>query len=329
MPSTRSRLIPWDAMRRLWPAVRIILIIAVIIAVGWEFARILRAPELWVRPVRLRPGWLAAAAALNVLGLAFPALFWFVLLRALGQRPRPLATVRAYFVGQLGRYIPGKVIGLGLRARLLAGPGVGQGVAILTIVYEALTTLASGVLLGLLLLAFEPRSAVLGWRVLPLLAVVAILLIPAVFNRLAEWTSRPFRAPDASPPPPVRGLLLGVGLALTACGWLLQGGVLWIVVEDLVPGAWPSPLHAWGRCAAYVALAYAAGFLVLASPGGLGVRDLLIQQFLTRDLAVVLGPAAAAATAVVAALLMRLLWTVLDVACAGVSYWLPSRGDSP
>jgi len=83
----------------------------------------------------------------------------------------------------------------------------------------------------------------------------------------------------------------------------------------------------WGRCTAYVALAYAAGFLVLAAPGGLGVRDFLLQHFLAEDLGRALGAEEAAGVAVVAALLMRLLWTVMDVAAAALCYWLPSQGS--
>jgi hypothetical protein len=80
-------------------------------------------------------------------------------------------------------------------------------------------------------------------------------------------------------------------------------------------------------------MAYAAGFLVLAAPGGLGVRDFLIQQFLAADLSRTLGPEQAAATAVMATLLLRLLWTALDVAAAGLCWWLPDqtrvRGERP
>src|SRR5437764_7793790 len=139
---------PW-----LWPAVKVVLVAAVVLAVGWQFVGILSKPALWEHPPRPHAGWLAVAALLYLVGLGFPALFWHRLLRVLGQRPRPLATLRAYYVGQLGRYVPGKVVGLAMRARLLTGPGVGFGVAVLTVVYESLTTIASGVLLGLLLFA--------------------------------------------------------------------------------------------------------------------------------------------------------------------------------
>src|SRR5437764_2487180 len=259
----------------LWPTARVLLVGVVVVAVGWQFFSILRKPDLWARPVRLPPGALAVAAALYAAGLGFSALFWYLLLRLLGQQPSGRATLRAYFVGQLGRYIPGKLVGLGMRARLLTGPGVRLGVAVLTVVYESLTTIASGVLLALLLFALgAPGHAALGWRALALLALVGVLLLPGVFNRLVDRTARPFRAADAPPLPRVQGGTLVAGLALTACGWLVQGGSLWVLVEGLEPGAWASPAEGWGRCAAYVALASAAGFLVLAAPGGPGVADL-------------------------------------------------------
>ena len=326
---TRPRLLarlhvpPW-----LWPLVKWVLILIVVAAVGWEFSRVLRQPDLWSRPWRLRPGLLAAASALYLGGLGFSALYWFLLLHLLGQRPQFLATLRAYYVGQLGRYVPGKVVGLGMRARLLTGPGVGFGVALLTVVYDSLTTIASGVILGLVVLALGASGRLaLGWRALGLLAVVGVLLLPGVFNWLADRTTRPFRRPDAPPLPRIRTRALAPGLGITACGWLLHGAALWAVVESLAPGVWQAPLGAWGRCAAYVGLAYAAGFLVLAAPGGLGVRDFLIQRFLAEDLGRTLGGEEAAGVAVLATLLLRLLWTVMDVAAAALCYWLPKQGS--
>src|SRR5437764_2776367 len=159
----------------LWPTARVLLVGVVVVAVGWQFCSILRKPDLWARPVRLRPGALAAAAALYAAGLGFSALFWYLLLRLLGQHPSGRATLRAYFVGQLGRYVPGKLVGLGMRARLLTGPGVRLGVAVLTVVYESLTTIASGVLLALVVLALRgPAAPALGWRALPLPGVVVL-----------------------------------------------------------------------------------------------------------------------------------------------------------
>jgi glycosyltransferase 2 family protein len=76
------------------------------------------------------------------------------------------------------------------------------------------------------------------------------------------------------------------------------------------------------RCTADNALSYVAGFLALPAPGGLGVREAILQQMLTDELQPAGG---AAAWAALAAVFVRLLWTVTDVAMAAVVYWLPAK----
>jgi uncharacterized membrane protein YbhN (UPF0104 family) len=60
-----------------------------------------------------------------------------------------------------------------------------------------------------------------------------------------------------------------------------------------------------------VALAVVAGFASLL-PGGLGVRDALLVQLLA--------PACGEAVALVAAVLLRLVWLVSEVAACGILY---------
>ena len=312
--------------RKFWPLIKVLLTLAVVGAVAWQFTTILRNPDLWQRPLRPAPPWLAAAVGLYLVGLGFSAVFWYWLLRALGQQPRIRATVRAYYVGQLGRYVPGKVVGVLFRARLMSGPGVRMSVAVLTVVYESLATLTSGAFLAVLLFISQAWDhGAMGWKALGLLAVVAIPLLPGVFNRLVEWISRPFLPADAAPLPRVRSLSLSIGLALAGCGWVVQGAGLWALVDAVQPAAWPWSWEAWAHATAFIALAYVAGFLVVAVPGGLGVREFLLQQFLAAELATQLGPPQAAAIAVVVALLSRLLWLTADVLAAGVFYWLPGQ----
>src|SRR5271166_209780 len=85
----------------LWPTLKTLLVVTVVVAVGWQFASILLKPEFRSRPFTLRPARLAIAAAFYVLGLSFPAAYWYLLLRASGARPHVLSTMRAYYVGQL------------------------------------------------------------------------------------------------------------------------------------------------------------------------------------------------------------------------------------
>src|SRR5436189_68971 len=67
----------------------------------------------------------------------------------------------------------------------------------------------------------------LRWQALGFVAVVGILLIPAVFNRLAGRLASAFPDSSTVPPPRLKSATLAEGLAVTACGWALQGASLW------------------------------------------------------------------------------------------------------
>ena len=103
--------------------------IAIVAGVGGQFARLLAQPELWERPWRFRPAWLAACFACYLFGLCCWGAYWLRLLHRLGYRPPVGATFRRLLRGQLGKYVPGKATALLLRGTLVAGPEVRLGVA--------------------------------------------------------------------------------------------------------------------------------------------------------------------------------------------------------
>src|SRR5690348_12166369 len=151
------------APRKWWPVLKALFGIALVVAIGRQFARDLQSnPDLWQRPPHL--GWLLVSGALYLLGLGFPALFWYRLLRVLGQRPSGLAVVRAYYIGHLGKYLPGKAWALFLRATLVRGPGVTLGLATVTAFYEVLVTMSAGVLMAAVLfgLLLPPSDNYIG-----------------------------------------------------------------------------------------------------------------------------------------------------------------------
>src|SRR5258707_1302400 len=91
-------------LRKAWPLLKAVLAVAILVAIGRQFVRDLSRPELWQRS--LHPGWLVLSAAFYLLGLGFSALYWYRLLAALGQRPSLLRTLRAHYIGQMGKYLP-------------------------------------------------------------------------------------------------------------------------------------------------------------------------------------------------------------------------------
>src|SRR5262249_5836194 len=148
----------------------------------------------------------------------FSATYWHRLLGSLGESVTRFAALRAYYVSQMGKYLPGKAWALLLRVALIRGPAVRTSVATFSVFYEVLTTMASGTLVALILFLILAPGTSTGldldslWRVirlqelathrldrtilvllaLALLAPVGIPLLPPVFNRLVHHLSLPF-----------------------------------------------------------------------------------------------------------------------------------------
>ncbi|MEX0714010.1 MAG: hypothetical protein WD278_16855, partial [Pirellulales bacterium] len=85
---------------------------------------------------RLDAAWLVAAAGLYLAGLFPSALFWHQVLWRLGQRPSLGEAVRAYYIGHLGKYVPGKALVIILRAGLIRGTRVNTALAAVSVFYE-------------------------------------------------------------------------------------------------------------------------------------------------------------------------------------------------
>ncbi len=65
--------------------------------------------------VRLEPTWLVASGLLYLCGMLPACLFWRRVLRVLGIKAGLLQTIRAYYIGHLGKYVPGKALVVLLR----------------------------------------------------------------------------------------------------------------------------------------------------------------------------------------------------------------------
>jgi uncharacterized membrane protein YbhN (UPF0104 family) len=342
-------------LRKWWPLLKALLALAILVAIGRHFARDLERLEL--RDQSLRWEWMAVAGALYLLGLGCSALFWYRLLRSLGQGPAVPAVIRSYYLGHLGKYLPGKAWALFLRAGLVRGSGVRMSLATVTSLYEVLTTMTGGVLLAALVLPWQlpetppgnalpvlrhllrletPESAVADRKGIllligGLLAAVGIPILPPVFNRLVRRTLQALPRTEPIQLPHVRLTVLAEGLLITGCGWLLLGASVWAVLQAILrqPPAWDWEL--WLRYSGYLALAYVAGFIILIVPSGLGVREFFLTLFLVPEVAPLLTPGDgdAKATVVLAVLLLRLIWTAAEAIMASVVFWLPSATVAP
>jgi uncharacterized membrane protein YbhN (UPF0104 family) len=165
----------------------------------------------------------------------------------------------------------------------------------------------------------EIKQEGLAWIAFGLPVVACLPIVPGVFNRVAALLSRPFLAKDAAPLPKLRFATLLGGLAQTSLGWFCLGASLLCLLRGL-----GMPPLSWSTCTACVALSYVAGFVTVIVPGGLGVREELLQLSLAAEFIALRPDEPEQKTlAIVAALVLRLVWTVTELALAGGSALLP------
>jgi uncharacterized membrane protein YbhN (UPF0104 family) len=265
---------------------------------------------------RVRPGWLIASSVLYAAGLTPLAWFWYRSLASLGQPAPWWATLRAYFLGHLGKYVPGKALTVVLRVAGVRKWVQSLRVAVVSVLLETLTMMSVGAFLAAALstvaLQLEPRHAAL----IALVAVAAGLpTLPPVARRLARLGMNRLQQEDELHLPPtipadVDASIHGINLKLLISGWLaacvcwmMFGLSLWAALRAI--GAAIHPISGLPLLTAAVAFAVVAGFLSQL-PGGLGVRDGVLMQLLAT--------VCDDADALVAALLLRLIWLVTEVA---------------
>src|SRR5262245_9942128 len=138
-----------ERLRHWWPLLKLLLVVAVLLGVGWHLFRILNNEELsrgdeartpaqvlWDAVRLADPVGLVLSGLLYLSGLGLSALYWIALTRSTGE-PLPAAPgVRGYYLGHLGKYVPGKGWALVMRTTAAAEAGCRPGVALLTTVYE-------------------------------------------------------------------------------------------------------------------------------------------------------------------------------------------------
>jgi uncharacterized membrane protein YbhN (UPF0104 family) len=301
--------------------------VLVLAAVGRQVLRTLAALHERGVSLTLDPGLLAASGLLYLLGLACcGAFFW----RVLGASAGPVslaAAERAYLISHLAKYVPGKAMVVVVRSGLVVPAGARAATAAFATLYETLVMMAAGGLVAAAAFAFAPQQSVTinvstrGSIALPLVVLAAlagagfaVLVWPRWFGTLAGWIRKPFRNLGPEVLPRLTPGLLALGLGLSAVAWVLLGLSQVAVLRALEPAL--APPGVWPAVVGSVALATVAGFAVPIAPGGLGVREWVLWTSL--------GSAIDADRAVVAALVLRLVWVAAEVlATAMLLPWRP------
>jgi uncharacterized membrane protein YbhN (UPF0104 family) len=289
------------------------LTVAVLAVVGGFFVATLAARWNDVISLnwRLEPGLFVLATALLALSYGLVAWLWGVALhRAAGTRVA--AGARIWFLSNLARYVPGNVWSYVGAVELARREGVTRRTTLAVMALTQVLSVGVALLAGLPVLVAERarlgRPALLG-----ALVVAAGVALAALFRRqLLELARRRVPGFDPADLTPSAGtvVLLVAGYALY---WAVTGlafAALVASLHPLAPGDVPVVVAAY-------AAAYAAGFLALLTPAGLGVREGV--------LVVALAPVLPAGPALVVALLSRVWMMLVELAGAAIAHLAARR----
>lgn len=301
--------------RRWWRPVKQVLRLLILALVTWGIWKTVRKAQgelaqhefAWDQ-VDVR--WLGLAAVLYVAGLVPCWIFWHRTLWAMGQRPRWRESLRAHWIGHLGKYIPGKAMVVVLRTGLVFSDRVSRTVAATSVFIETLTMMAVGAFVAAVCLLLTTENRSLTWVALAMMIGSGTPTLPPIFRRVVKL----LQVHRANPQ--IDAAIAGVDYRLMAFGWLIigigwvsMGLSLWATLEAM-PGAALS-LRALPLLTATVGLAMVAGFISLI-PGGLGVRDWLLMTLLA--------PTCGPTVALVSAVLLRVVWLLSEVVISAILY---------
>ena len=263
---------------------------------GWALSN--QWPRVQDSLTRLDPAIVALVLALGLAVLACSFVSWRAVLSGLGPVVPILPAGRIFFVGQLGKYLPGSVWPLVAQMELGRAAGISRTRVVVASLLAIATSILVGAVMGLVCLPF--LDVPLALRLLgPLLAVVALAALhPTVLNRVVGFGLRLARRPAL--PTPLPGRAIAISAAASALSWVFGGVGTWVLANRFgAHGLGVLPL-----CVAAYAFALTIGLLVVPAPAGAGVREGVFVLFLS--LALAAGPATAVA------LVLRLVLAVSD-----------------
>lgn len=220
--------------------------------------------------------WFVLACGMGVLGHAASIFGWRKLLFDMGIRLSLRENLRIFFVGNLGRYLPGgKVWQMGI----ISSMATERGFPPAQLAASSLLQGTVGAVMGLLLLFLLGGTLLRRspwWFVLPALGIAALLALPATVRksrRLQSLLKDKLEGMERTHVLSMATLVLAATMQ-----WCLWGVALFALAKSIIGDQAES-------VATYIVAwigSLLAGLVAVVTPAGLGVRDAAMQIILSR-----------------------------------------------
>ena len=305
----------------LFAAIKILIFLVVCGWVGWELH------EAWDKiqevPWVLNYPLLALAGVCYIVAYVPAAIYWRYAMQTLGQKPGRYEAFRAYYIGHLGKYVPGKAMVLIIRTGLVTSERTKMTAAGASVFLETMTMMAVGafvaastvaliVLFGLHLI--EDRDWWMLWA-LGIMIGIVLPILPPVFHFVARRLKK-FNIE-------LEGLTfktLAVGWILNIPVWIMLGVSLWLIMQGLGIES-KSVMNELLVCILAISLSIVIGFASML-PAGLGSREAVMILVLTPLVAAhPIGADAPTAVAIAIAAAHRVMSILSELTISAILAW--------
>jgi glycosyltransferase 2 family protein len=221
---------------------------------------------------------LTLAACLYGFGLLPPGWLLASIVRALGANIRQTTAMTAQIMGHTGKYIPGKVAVVMIRAGIMADDKVPVLISTIAVFVETFLMMAVGGAIAAAVLVFLPLPS---WLIAGGLLMAVLAGVPTLPPILRLITARLTKADLRVLNHGLTWLVVMRAWALTTLSWLLIGGSFALILTAVpTTSKLPSMEILYPIATAAISLSMAVGFVSLL-PGGVGVRELVLMSVLS------------------------------------------------
>jgi hypothetical protein len=261
--------------------------------------------------VRIHPGFVIGAAIAIVFVTVTQFVAYRLLLSAYGPVPSWPATATLSWLPALGKYVPGKVVAITGTVYLLKKFRIPTAVALsVALLGDALAVL-TGLIVGAPMLRWPAvREKLPGSWIVGIVMIVGgtICLYPRIFAALVNVALRKMKRQPLHVAVDLRHYVLPLAAAFAQ--WLFWGIALWLTARGITF----VPAREITLCILMIALANTIGYLMLFSPGGIGIREGILYVGLNS----IIDPKWSA----VVVIALRLIQTVVEILLACVAVWI-------
>ena len=261
--------------KRLFLAIKILVVLVVCFCVGKELYK------SWdkIQGVQWEPNYLllVLSGVCYIVAYLPAALYWRHVMKTLGQKPGRYETFRAYYIGHLGKYIPGKAGVMVIRAGLLNHERTTILAAAASVFVETMTMMAVGAFVATVTTLLWFRHLEYGhWLTLVALGTMvctALPILPPVFHFVTKRLKK-FQIELKG----LRFRTLATGWLLNIPLWIMLGFSLWLTMLGFGMKS-ESLLTELPFCTLAISVSIVFGFASML-PAGFGARELALGYIL-------------------------------------------------